>query len=78
MIAQDAAISSTGEERHRLYTLLRLRMGAMVERDVEVSSAIGDGFCITVDLKLEGGTSWLSERRFSVCGRDDHGHAARQ
>jgi hypothetical protein len=45
----DAVDSLTGEVRHCIYNLLRLKVVVEVGGDVEVRGAIGDAFCITED-----------------------------
>jgi site-specific DNA recombinase len=45
-LVPEAVGTLTGEERNRLYSLLRLRVTVQVEGDVEVRGAVGDGFCL--------------------------------
>ena len=45
----DAVATLTGEVRHRIYNLLRLKVIVGVEGDIEVRGAIGTHFCITGD-----------------------------
>lgn len=46
-LAPEAMASLTGEERHRVYSLLRLKVTVGIEGDAEVRGAIGEGICIT-------------------------------
>ena len=59
-IMPEAVEKVTGETRQRIYNLLRLRVTVGVEGDVEVRSAIEDGFCITEDqpASLWAGQEW--------------------